>query len=1010
MQQTFIQRIAAAYTANVGALEMADMCFVFPNKRSGAFFRKALEESADKSAPRIEPQITTIADFVAEMSHYVRAPRFELLFTLYDAYRQLSAEVDDFDKFVFWGDMLLADFNDADMYMADTSGLFRNLKDLKEINADYLTDEQRDVISRYWNMPVPLADPDKFWTHIHHEGEPRTNRDSFLKLWEILQPLYEAFSRNLDERGLSYSGRQFREVALRLASTSDDRPFIPYTRIVFAGFNVLSVSEVKIFEGLSRMGLADFYWDSVFPTEMEALTRQASTFVRRYSKAFPSLYDIGTPEAPECPHIDIVSVPSAVGQVKYAGQLLRSMADDRKFIADPSNAIETAVVLPVESLFIDMLHSLPDNIPAVNITMGYPLKLTPVAQLIRAVTSMHLRAGKVGGNWCFFYEDVVEVLASPLLASVVGEECEELRKHIETDRLFSIPVEYIKQHAPGLEAVFYPVNDTRDAESVFAYSLKLVDFLTEILNKHEKTDTDVTESDDPEETQPGMPADNLELGFLYAYRRALESLSTVAASHGIKMHESTFFQLIERTIGSETVNFVGEPLHGLQIMGVLETRVLSFKNVIMLSMNERVFPQRHFSRSFIPETLRRSYGMCTTEFQECVFAYHFMRLISSAENVTLIYDTRTQGVNSGDMSRYLYQLLYNMPPGFVNRISVSYEMPTVEPHRAVEVAKTPRIMEEINKYAATEPPMKYLSASSINDLVSCPLKFYFKHIEQLKVKEDIVDYMDEGLFGTILHQVAEKSFNRMQTGVGPLLVTEKVIDRLKAEEITMRQLITSAINEHYNKFPSQSTEKNNYENFTPLVGEAKVIGNVMLKLMKLLLDEERKRVPFEFLAAELKIKHPVAITPELTVNLIGSIDRVDRLADGTIAIIDYKTGSDNTDVKKPEHLFESVSEEKGHEKAILQLFVYSNAYSQIASYNGPIKPLIYKFRTLASDGIANVTIGKQPLTDYRDYNAFVTEHLAAVLADLFNPDIPFKACPSKSNCNFCTYGRLCGKE
>ena len=190
---TFLSRIAAAYTKNVSAEDMSDMCFVFPNKRSGTFFRKALEDAYNSNTPRIEPQITTISDFVAELSDKVKAGRFELLFTLYGEYCRLSGEVDDFDKFVFWGDMLLADFNDADMYMADTSSLFKNLKDIKEIGTDYLSPEQRDVISRYWNMPIPIADPDQFWNHIRNDGEPRTNRDSFLKLWEILHPLYSAF-------------------------------------------------------------------------------------------------------------------------------------------------------------------------------------------------------------------------------------------------------------------------------------------------------------------------------------------------------------------------------------------------------------------------------------------------------------------------------------------------------------------------------------------------------------------------------------------------------------------------------------------------------------------------------------------------------------------------------------------------------------------------------------------------------------------------------------------------
>ncbi len=993
---TFLSRIAAAYTKNVSAEDMSDMCFVFPNKRSGTFFRKALEDAYNSNTPRIEPQITTISDFVAELSDKVKAGRFELLFTLYGEYCRLSGEVDDFDKFVFWGDMLLADFNDADMYMADTSSLFKNLKDIKEIGTDYLSPEQRDVISRYWNMPIPIADPDQFWNHIRNDGEPRTNRDSFLKLWEILHPLYSAFCKQLDKNGLSFSGRQYREIATRLSPSSENRPYIPYTRVIFIGFNVLSVSEVKIFEGLAASGIADFYWDCDFPDDMGDIMQQATTFIRRYKRSFQSRYNITPAEKPECPDITIVSVPSAVGQVKYTGSLLRKMADDGS-IHNPANATDTAVVLPAENMFIDLLHSLPPNLPSVNITMGYPLKLTSVAQLVRSVTAMHLRANKVNGKWCFFYEDVTEVLSSPLLASVLGENCEILRDAIERDRLFSIPTNYIEEKSPALLPVFYPVNDLRDADAVFNYSLSMVDFLHGLLSKKTADNADNTSG-------------NLELGFLAAYRRALETLQSIATKHGVKMHDSTFFQLIERTIASETVNFVGEPLQGLQIMGVLETRALTFNNVIMLSMNERIFPQRHINRSFIPEVLRRSYGMCTSEFQECVFAYHFYRLIAGAKRVTLIYDTRTQGINSGDMSRYLYQLIYKFPVGKLHIEHAYFEMPSQTTTKPLEVKKTSRIMDIINLYKSPNEPKRALSASSINDLVACPLLFYFKHVEKLNVSDDIVEYMDEGLFGTILHEIAEQSYRRFQSGNAPLHVTAQLLDRLISEKLELQKLITGSINKNYNRLPSVNPPGQPYSNPTALVGEARVIGNIMQKFMILLFKEEKKRAPFYFVNAEHKIAHYINISPGLGINLNGSIDRIDRLADGTVAIIDYKTGNDNIAVKQLSHLFDTVSDKDGHEKAILQLFIYCNAYRETTGYNGPIKPCIYKFRALESEGLNDVTIEGMALNNYLDFNNEVTNKLSDILTKLFDSDEPFRAIPHQSHCRYCKYGALCGQE
>ncbi|MDE5895980.1 MAG: hypothetical protein K2H00_08125, partial [Muribaculum intestinale] len=355
-----------------------------------------------------------------------------------------------------------------------------------------------------------------------------------------------------------------------------------------------------------------------------------------------------------------------MGQVKYTGRLLERMVADGR-IANPENAIDTAVVLPSEDLFIELLHSLPSSIPSVNITMGYPLKLTPAAALMRSVMTMHLKARKIRGSWCFFYEDVCDVLANPLLARIAPEVCEDIRKDISRKRMFSIPADELRNTWPTVEKIFYPVDDLHSGTEVFDYTLQLVSFLEHELKTLQLADKNVSIDQSPE----NLPADDdfmlppeeaetpapiaLEVGFLSRYRQSVEQLRDTAARYRVSMRESTFFHLIRSVVDAETISFTGEPLKGLQIMGILETRALNFDNLIILSMNERIFPKRQFKRSFIPNILRRCFGMATMEFQECIFAYYFYRMISAAQNVTLIYDTRTEALNSGDMSRYIYQ-------------------------------------------------------------------------------------------------------------------------------------------------------------------------------------------------------------------------------------------------------------------------------------------------------------------------------------------------------------------
>ncbi len=980
----FLQSIAEVYHDREKD-RLIDYCFVFPNKRSGTFFRQYLSQCSHSGTPFFEPAVITISEFISSFSDYVEASRYDLLFTLFTEYAKLSKETEDFDKFVFWGDMLVNDFNDVDRYLADAHQLFRNVKNVREIATDFLTDEQKEVITRYWDVDLQSYSPEQFWIHLTKEGEPRVNRDSFVQLWEILDPLYHAVKNSLASRGLCYSGMQYREVAEKLSAMTADE--LPYSRIIFVGFNVLSTSEIHIFSRLRDIGKADFYWDYNLPEEVKE-NCSATHFIRKYVKAFPSLYDLSD-ESVTLPDIEIVSVPSNVGQVKLAGNIIRQMAADGS-IADPDNAVDTAIVLPSEELFVDLLHSVPPEISTVNITMGYPLRHTSVAVLMRNVMSMHLRAKKVRGLWHFFYEDVKDVITHGLIVSFAAKSCEALKKDIETRRMFLIPSDYVAENYPDLKTIFFPVEDLMSGNNVFKYVSELTEYILSELAKAPKDNNNA-----------------LETGFVTRYRQSVEQLQRATEKYGITMRDNTFFHLIERTVNSETVNFVGEPLSGLQIMGVLETRALDFKNIILLSMNERIFPRKHYSRSFIPNVLRQCYGLSTMEFQECIYAYYFYRLISRASNVKLLYDGRTSGLKGGEMSRYLYQLLYMFPSDSIRKFNACFNVPATRAGEPFSVVKDDRIMSRINCFLSTADNKRYLSASAINTYLQCPLKFYFSYVENVRAEEEMKDYVDESRFGRIVHEVLEFSYKRMRGSAAKVEITADVIERLKSETVKLDSIITSSINKLYNNLPSQIGDNEEYENLTPLTGETKILGELIREFVIALFDREKAFVPFYFVEGEREVFTDLPLDDTRSYNIRGSIDRIDEMTDGRVRIVDYKTGNDEFKVADLNDLTESTAT-KSHNKGVLQLFLYCNMHARDRHFTGAIWPMLYAMKKIFTDGLQPVKISGEPLYDYTSHNEAVMEALNCKLRSLFDRDTPFAPTPSDKHCHYCDFKAMCG--
>lgn len=1052
----FLYSVAEAYIRNE-ASELSDYCFVFPNKRSVVFFHHAFARaSRELGINVVHPASATISSFIEDLVPGKPAERLEMILILYHAYREVIfrhagggreaqeiAEMVDFNKFQRWADMIIGDFNDVDMYMVDAEQLFPNLEHYREISANYLEPEVIEEIKRHWRIDRIPEYNDSFWNHILHtapsekhmegqaEAEPETTKGSalrFFRLWQIMLELYEVFKLRMSEAGLFYPGMAYREATriIRERSRSD----FDHHRYIFVGFNMLSKAEETIFlelkdkrgEDVFSAPFADFYFDDASPAFTMSGNTSAS-FLHHYTRLFPSLYDC-VEQISGFPKIEISGIASKAGQAKLAGAIVGHL-----YPASMEWSLEqlrrTAIILPQETMARGVVAALPEWINPVNLTMGYRLRDSKAAGLVKSIVSMHLRSRKNReSGHTFFYEDVVRILTHPIIRQIYPLECSRIIYDINVNRWYNIDGEYLTGHYPELSAIFRYVDDTTSREEVFSYFENLFSWILSHL-EDKGSATDISDIDGTEiEQATTLPAGALVDRMLArAYLRALIRLRDLSSRYlgrnDIFLTDSTLFHLIERLVGGETVNFEGRPLDGLQVMGVLEARGLDFENIIIPSMNEKVFPRKHYQKSFIPPHLRRAYGMSTQDHQESIYSYYFYRMISRASRVFLFYDARTQGVGGGQMSRYLSQLLHLYRPEDISCRILGYGVESRESH-PISVRKTPAIMAELKRYQTMENP-RYLSASSINQYINCPLSFYLTSIAGYKREDEFHDYMDESTYGTIIHGVLEDLYKAERESLLHGRFNRQAIERLMKKDVAIEQAITQRINHHYNRLGEDS--------LVPLKGDAEIFGEIMKKYILLVLKRDIEAGEFEYLAGEFDNSGRLRLqgtNEAVEINFKYTIDRIDRLvsaADGStrLRIIDYKTGEDETSIIDIKDMFLDRGKSGKRAKAMLQLFLYCQAFAQAKNLAEPIQPWIYSIRKVATTQFSPLRISapqtddkkarkKTEITDYRDYAIEFNDMMLEVLADLFNPEIPFTAATDDHACTFCKFTEICRKR
>lgn len=963
----FLYNVANAYFKAYGN-SISRYTFVFPNRRAGVFFQYYLSQIAKQ--PVFSPEIVTISDMFEKLSDLQKADRIEMLFMLYDIYIEKSKSDESFDEFHYWGEMLLSDFDDVDKYLVDAEQLFHNIYDLKEIDAgfDFLSPEQVEAIRRFWSSFLPIGNNEK--------------KKDFAEMWEVLFPLYTELRSRLRTKGLGYEGMIFREVVDKVKTDPD--LVLPFEKVVFVGLNGHSISEEKFLEYLHKRGIADFYWDYSSPLVCDPQNK-ASHFIVKNKLKFPSQLPLEAEELSfEKPVLELIGIPSAVGQAKYLNIVLQNLLDQNE-IAGPNKAMNTALVLPDENLLLPALYSIPKSIDKVNVTMGYNLHNSSISGLIEHIFDLQRNTRFSDGKLYFYHRPVQAILNHRYITTIAESEAKHLREHIIKYNKVIVPADELQGH-PLLKLIFKQTESWRDIPNY------LKDILT-ILKKSLIVNEGNPDNKEEEQTTRYM---DIEGEFIVEYYKTINKLQDVLKNVTTEMSIETYVKLLKKLVQGISVAFRGEPLSGLQVMGVLETRALDFDNLIITSMNEGIFPMKRAASSFIPYNLRKGFELPTYEHQDSIFAYHFYRMINRAKRIYLLYDSRTEGLQSGEVSRYYNQIKHLYADHFEIKEQLAvYKVSSTE-SVPISIVKTPQIQEKMKRFL--EGGDSKLSASSINTYLNCPLQFYFSVVEKLAEIEEISETIEASTFGTIFHSIMEWLYNPLKDK----MITADLLHKIAKDDKLLTHLIEKSFAENYFMTPDR---------IRPLTGQNFLTGEVIRKYIKKLLATDAQITPFIYKDSEEKLNEVHPLASGLRVNLTGFIDRVDEVK-GRTRIIDYKTGRGVLRYRAMTDLFDKGM--KDRPKAVMQVFMYAHLYL-MKHPNTIVESGIYYLRNLFDNSFDAAVVFKPTMKDniriddFQEYREEFVEHFDACIEEIFDSSVPFSQTPTGEACQWCAFTSICKK-
>ena len=936
---------------------LREVVVVLPNRRAGLFFTQHMGTLIDQ--PTWMPEVKTIEDVFYGFAGKRPADDLTLIFELYRVYGNLHPEPESFDRFFFWGEMILKDFNDVDQFMADPDKLYHHLAEIKELESDlsFLTENQIELIRQFWNSFI---------------SQDKKHQEKFLKFWQVLKPLYRAFQASLEVSGLAYSGKLYRQVAMGLSEIQK-----PDKKYIFLGFNAFTKTEELLIKHFIKEFGAEIHWDVDAYYTLDG-NQEAGLFFREYRKD-PILGPTFPKELPDLiqskdSKIKTYATPLKVNQANLVGSLLEQIPDQEALE-------ETVMILPDEQLLFPVLHSLPERINQVNVTMGYPVKNAPVYAFLEAVLEMQRFIKIENGEPFFYHQPIKNLLSSTYLKSVNEGFCKGVLGEIQAMNKVYISRTELGKGGKLFELIFQKL----ESDQLFPYLSTLMQELAELLKD-----------------------DMLQRNYLFQCFKQLTRLrETFEKEEQFSVDREFFIRLFRQVFQEVKLPFEGEPLRGLQIMGVLESRNLDFRRVIICNMNEDSFPPSAGLNSMIPFSIRRAFGLPVQEQNDAIYAYTFYRLLHAAEEVHMIYTTAADQGKAGEKSRYLQQMEVELNQDLSEEvIYVPIDQKSTD---AIRIEKTPSILQTLERYLVGSDGHSEtaFSPSALNVYLDCRLKFYLQYIAGIKEKEEVSEEIDAGVFGNLAHYSLENLYSGFIQRKKRTQIEEGDFAELRKNWIF--PAVEKAIRDFYHLEDEAETKLN---------GQLAIARDVIQGYVDQVLAYDASTAPFRLISLEKEKKYQTTLQIKTLngarrVALRGIIDRVDEL-NGVIRLIDYKSGGDQKTFPDLDALFDRSLEKRN--KAAMQTLFYGLIYQGTHPENtAPLKPTIFNLKEVFNDNFDPYLYQKEgrktgiEVLDYKDYDPDFQTKLKELLEELYNPEIPFDQTEVLKKCEYCPYKEICGR-
>lgn len=884
--------------------------------------------------PLFAPGIKSIGDFVSSHSGIEIGDEIPLLLTLYDVYRKHWPD-QDFARFYGWGKMLISDFDEADKQLTDPSRLFTVIGEMRKLESAFAHD------------PESLEWIQHFIKSMNQTEISRIQK-AFTESWDRLRLIYDEFNALLAQKNFGYEGRAYKQILNHLRKGTFTSK---YQRFIFAGFYGFSRAEESMIELLGSGHQVKVMWDAD-PYYIKGKSHEAGMYFRKtslyaHSEKTTSYFDNGTK------HIEITAVPLVAGQAKYTGQILSELITHNKIDIN-----KTAIILPDEKMLFPILHSIPEEAGMINVTMGYPVKDTHFADLFNILHDLHRKPVYHADGTRLYHRTAVEKLLMHTLIrqgfKISGEILNRSRKPlISTDEIkviFNFEDAGICFHDPDQPSV------------IFEYLEKFISSLSESL--------------DASESKTG----HFESVILRFIAEEIGVLKEQLSSHLDVVGVVPVWQMVRECVAGLKIPFSGEPVKGLQLMGFLESRALDFETIIIPNLNEGMLPASGAARSFIPYSLRKGFGLSTYEDQDASWSYHFYRLLHRSKNIFLICNSEVGKLGGGEPSRYLLQIKHELKPYMGDRLVIEERTlnipPVLSEPKPVEIQKNESVLNELSKFKTGSSPQRLFSSTALTTYLHCSLKFYLHYIAGIREQQIPGLRIDAADFGNILHHATEHMYRSTDGNI-----TSETIDLLIPSAI---KFVDQAITNQYGIEPVQ------------LQGEDIILADVLRELVRRILENDKHDAPFRIISLEEKYTTPFSADQNLEVMLEGKFDRVDE-KDGTIRIIDYKTGKVRLTYKELIEIFNNPDK-----KALFQLYFYNLLYKS-GNPDTTTKAGIY----LASGLAGGINWPKNEAAFSHEANTEFSKMLGDLIVEIFNPAVPFSQTDDIKRCEYCPYTHIC---